>query len=164
MPVATFVSDLLGDLDDIRGIPGELGLRPWTVSVRKRTWSGSRIGQGTKTDTNTTLVHQYEGSTQPVRVQQMSRKEILASGGQYKDGDYKVGPMTPAYAAQVFGPPGGYTDAVLDPAPTTTPTETFYIVSGAGWPAGGGYAEKIGEEIGAMHYYVMLRPSGRADG
>jgi hypothetical protein len=35
----TFVDDLLPDIDSIRCIPDESGLRPYTVTLRVTTWT-----------------------------------------------------------------------------------------------------------------------------
>jgi hypothetical protein len=155
-------SDFRGDLDEIRGIAGELGLRPYTVTVQLLTYSGLRVGNGTKTAGPVlTLFHTMGPSAQPVRVRQLTRKEIVASGGLYTDRYFKVGPMTPAYGAYVNQFAGGNTDAQLDPEATIYPTEVIWAMTGPGLPAGGAAFSKIGEEATALHYFIFLRQSGR---
>src|SRR5579859_1672156 len=129
----TFLQDILPDLDDIRGIGDELGLRLWKVSIRKRAWTGTIPGDGTKTDVDTQLLNRSaDGTKRPVLVRLLKRDEVVASGGLYADRDIKVGPITPPYPAQLFQGPGGYGDQAIDPAPTNTPTELFWFVSGPG--------------------------------
>jgi hypothetical protein len=161
-PLPSFQQTILSDLDEIRGIAGELGLRPYTVTVQLLTYSGLRAGLGTKTAGPVlTLFHTMGPNAQPVRVRQLSRKEIIASGGLYTDRDFKVGPMTPAYGAYVNQFAGGNTDAQLDPEATIYPTEVIWAMSGPGLPAGGATFSKVGEEATALHYFIFLRQSGR---
>jgi hypothetical protein len=157
-------SDFLGDLDEIRGIAGELGLRVYSVNLQVATWSGSRVGQGTKTVSPLTFTNTAGLSGDPlpnVRVRQLSRKEVVASGGLYTDRDFKVGPMTPAFAATLAQYGGGYTDQQIDPLATSTPTEIIWNVMGPSIPPGGASFSKVGEEATSMHYFVVLRQSGR---
>jgi hypothetical protein len=157
-------SSFLSDLEEIRGIGAELGLRPYTVTAVVHTWSGSRIGLGIKTTTKTQITNgtdPYTGLPVTIGVRQVSRKEIVASGGAYTDRDLRVGPMTPAFAATLAGFAGGFTDSTLDPTPTGTPTEVHYLVTGPSVPAGGAAFDKIGEEATALHYFVIIRQTGR---
>jgi hypothetical protein len=160
--VTTFRDQILAPLDLIRGVGDLLGLRLYTVTVRKRVWSGTIPGDGTPTDTDVVLKNaRPNGVSAPVMLRQLSRKEVIASGGLYVDRDVRVGPMTPAYAATSLQAAGGYHDADVDPATSGSPTELFYIVSGPGWPSPAGYAEKVGEEATALHFYLILRSTGR---
>lgn len=157
-------SDFLADLDEIRGIAGELGLRVYSVTLQVVTWSGSRAGQGTKTTAPISLTNTAPLSgdpAPPVRVRQLSRKEVIASGGLYTDRDFKVGPITPAFAATIAQYGGGYGDQQIDPAATSTPTELVWSVTGPSLPIGGASFSKVGEDATAMHYFVILRQSGR---
>lgn len=163
-----FSPTILPALDAIRGIGGLLGLRVFQVKVRKRVWTGGRPGApGTsKVDTDTVLVNQAaDGSLQNVRVRQLTRREVIASGGQYAARDLKVGPITPSFLAGIL-PAGGFNDGTIDPAPTASATEMIWILSSvpdgtAGIPAGGIICDKRGEEATALHYYVILRATGR---
>jgi hypothetical protein len=158
----TFAQGLLPALDTIRGIAGELGLRPYTVTVQLLTYDGPRPGTGTKVAGPVlTLFHTTGPNAQPVRVRQLSRKEIVASGGLYTDRDFKVGPMTPAYSALINQFAGGVTDAQLDAEATVYPTEVIWAMSGPGLPAAGATFQKIGEEATSLHYFVFLRQVGR---
>ncbi len=166
MPV---VPTILPALDAIRSIGGLLGLRPFSVKVRRRVWYGERPGVGQHVDTDTVLTNQMpDGTLQPVLVRQLARREVIASAGLYTDRDLRVGPMTPNYQPLLQMSPGGYDDTTLDPAPMTTPqmsAETMVIVSAPngtyGIPAAGVCCDKVGEEATALHYYVILRANGR---
>jgi hypothetical protein len=157
-----FASELQGDLDEIRGIPGELGLRSRSVTLLVRTWTGAQPGFGTLTDTRTVLTNNsYPGQAQNPRIREISNREIIASGGLYRDRDIKIGPLTPSYVADLMRPAGGVTDANVDPPVTVSPTETFWLVAGPTMPAGGAWCEKIEEEYGAFHYFVVVRATGK---
>ncbi len=173
--MATFVPTVLPALDALRGIGGLLGLRVFTVKVRKRVWSGVPAGYRpgapgvpgmTKVDTDTVLTNQAaDGSLQPVRVRQVTRREVMSSGGQLADRDLRVGPMTPTFAAS-FLPAGGVTDATVNPAPTGSATELIWILSANdgqthGLPASGVVCELRAQESTALHVVVFLRATGR---
>lgn len=163
-----FAPTILPALDAIRGIGGLLGLRVFKVTVRKRVWTGGRPGLlGTsKTDTDTVLVNQAaDGSLRNVRVRQVTRQEVIASGGQYASRDLRVGPVTPSFVAGLL-PAGGFNDGTINPAPTASQTEIFWILQSvpdgtAGIPAGGIICELRGEEATSLHYYAILRATGR---
>ena len=92
----TFRDDILETLDDVRGLPAELGLRTFsTVEVVTVAWSGGRPGVGTKTTTRVALG--VAGGAQPPKVRTMTQKEVVASGGEFTDEMYEVGPLTPSY-------------------------------------------------------------------
>jgi hypothetical protein len=121
---------------------------------------------GAPVDTDVVLTNQMpDGTKYPVRVEQVSRSEALASGGQYTSRDLKVGPMTPVFAATAFGPGGGFDDNSIDPAPTGQSVEIIWILAAPsgtfGIPARGVIAEKRGEEATALHYTAVLRSTGR---
>ena len=163
-----FLPTILPALDAIRSIGGLLGVRVFKVTVRRRVWTG-RPGAplSEKADFDTVLVNQApDGSLQPVRVQRLSRSDVMSSGGRYTATDYKVGPMSPPYIAGVLKAAGGFDDNTINPAPTGTQTELIWILSTNdggthGIPAAGSICELKGEEATAMHYYAILRSTGR---
>lgn len=166
--MATFQGTILAPLDAVRGIGGLLGLRVFKVVVRKRTWTGSRPGLvgTTRTDVDAQLFNQAaDGSLQPVRVRQVSRNEVVLSGGVYTDRDLKVGPVTPSFLAELGLPAGGYDDATINPAPTGQAVEVIWIVSSPsgtyGFPATGLTCKIVGQESTALHTYVFLRSTGK---
>jgi hypothetical protein len=162
-----FIPSILAPLDALRSIGAMLGLRPFACVVRKRVWSGERPGVGAKTDTDTLLVNQgADGNLYPVRVKQVTRREIIASGGQLTDRDYRVGQMTPAYAAALGLSSGGIDDTAIDPYPTGQAVELIWLLTTNdggthGLPPQGIVCEKLGEEASALHYTVFLRATGR---
>lgn len=167
--MSTLRTAILPALDTIRSIGGLLGLRVVNVYVRRDTWSGLRPGDGTVTKgTPVQFVNTMpDGSVYPVRVTQVSRQDIISSGGQYVDGDFKVGPITPPYPPNLFGQSGGFDDTTIDPTPTASPAqaiEVVWIMSSTigtfGLPAIGATAKKVGEEATSLHTFVFLRRLG----
>lgn len=94
-------------------------VRPITVSVRVRTWSGARIGAGTASVVDTEI-------TPRPRVRELSLREVQSSGGHFEVGDIAVGPVTPPYTSNGGG---GYTEAQLRPAGAPN-KETLLVLSG----------------------------------
>ena len=159
--MGALVPVILPALDAIRCVDGILGLRAYTVTLRVRTWSGERPGLGTFTDTTTAIVNTFvDGTTYPINVYPMTRRDALASGGRYVTGDLRCGPSTPAYVNAITGQTGGFTDAQLDPAVSSTSTELFWLVTGPALAANT-VCEKVGEEASATDYFFILRPTGR---
>lgn len=147
----TFASDILGDLDDIRGIPDALGIRPYAVSVLTRTWSADSLG-GAYTDSTTPLL--LANGLRP-KVRQVAYKETVAAGGRYQEGDYRIGPMTPTYDG------GGVAYSTLAPARPNSRTEVYYIVSGPDTPAEGRPCVEVGVEADKpLRRTLILRPTG----
>lgn len=166
--MSTFVPTILPALDYARSIAGGLGMRVFTVTVRRRVWTGGRPGApgATKTDTDTVLTNTAaDGSLKPVRVQELSRRDVLASGGQLSARHFRVGPMTPPYVASPNS--GGFDDTEINPVPGANQAELIWILSANdggthGIPPGGIICELEGEEATSMHYYALLRSTGRA--
>ena len=78
--------------DRCRRIPGEMGLREHAVYLVSTEWSGSDIGDGTETTTETQLVV-YDGENP--KVQFPNQKELAM--GMMQAGTVIIGPITPEY-------------------------------------------------------------------
>ncbi len=138
-------------LDKVRGIPGKLGLRPYTVTVRLRSWSGSRAGLGTKTDTDTALL--VDGYAPHVR--QLGQRDVIASGGLYSTQDFEV-TLTPDFT--VGSVSGGIAAATFDPSSGATPQEVFFLLTGPGIPENGAWFKKVGQNIsGTLTTRITLK-------
>ena len=153
----TFASDLLADLDEIRAIPDELGLRPFDVVVRVVSWSGRHVGGGVSGYVDTPFL---TGGGRRPKVKQVSERDIVASGGVYHEQDLKVGPLTPAYSASASAVGGGVSYDAIDPPVGPFKTEIYYRVSGGSMPSGGVWFDKVTETTDkAMNVYFVLRRS-----
>lgn len=131
--MATFVESIRAALDEIRGIPGQIGTRPYTVSVRVTTWSGARVGIGTPTTTDTRV---RVGDGDP-HVRPVSDRAVVASGGALEAHDLVLGPFTP----------GVLPVATLDPATSATPTEVLFLLTGPNLPAAGALYRAIAHDF-----------------
>jgi len=149
---------LLPVVDGVRGLPGLLGLRIYTVQVCYETWSGtdasgrSGVGIGTKTLSALMTLRVDQGGAAP-HVRQVSQKDIIASGNLYQDQDLKVGPMTPPYTGSTKDD-----DQILIFDPASTPPESLhFFVTGPGY-ASGAWFKKIGDKVdGPISWFIFLR-------
>lgn len=100
---------ILPALDKVRSIlgPTVMDLRPTSVTIVTRTWSGGRRGVGTASDATVALPTW-------VKVRMVTAREIAQSGGRYEQGDLRIGPITPAFTDSL-GNTGGFTEAQLAP-------------------------------------------------
>jgi len=166
----SFRTRLLPVFEQLRGkIPGALDLRPYKVTVRVRTWTGARPGLGTATDVDVPL---YNAGFN-VKVTAISMKDVVASGGRYSAGDFRIGPFTPPYETTSatsyelnpgllgilaalglpFTPPlsspattpSGVQLAMIDPPRTsaTTAREVFFLLEGPGFPNEGAWCRRV---------------------
>ncbi len=136
------------------------GLRRHDVTMRVVTWSGSTVGEGTRTVVDTELRVQ----DQRVKVRRVEQKDVVASGGSLEDVVYRVGPFTPGFTGAV-GPlsSGGLEPAAFNPAPTSSPREVYYKIVGPGLESGAWF-EKIEQESDrAFSYYFNVRKIATRD-
>lgn len=103
---------LLYALDKTRTIlgpsPGPMDLRPTSITIIARTWSGGVRGASAPIDATLALPNY-------TKVRHLTLREIAGSGGLYENGDVIVGPITPQYTAP-DGSIGGFTEAQVAPA------------------------------------------------
>lgn len=152
----TFANSLRATLDKLRAIPAKLGLRSYTVTVRVRSWSGDRPGDGVLTDTLTQLT--VDGYAP--KVKQLTQQDVIASGGLYQDQDLEVS-LTPEFTVNAVT--GGVTVQTFDPPVGAAPTEVAFIVEGPGLPEGGSVFKKIGQRVDSeLTYRITLRNTGEA--
>ena len=148
----TLRNALLPAVDALRGVPGILGLRLFTVTVITQVWSGGRPGLGTPTRAEVGI--KVASGTGQVKVVQISQKDIIASGGTYEDIDYMVGPITPPYTGStldddqiaVFNPP----------VVSGQPLDVIFRIVGPGTGANGVFCKKIGQDV-TKNFRYMLR-------
>lgn len=151
----SFRDDILPDLDAIRGIPGELGLRRHSVKVRVRTHSGARPGLvgSSSTDVDTPLL--VGNGTQSPKVTEINVRDVVASGGLYEAGDYRIGPVTHEWSN------GGTSLDTTNPATTSVGREVFYIIEGPGFATGGAVCKRVSDEsLPNFHINIVVRRMG----
>ena len=147
---------LLPAVDTLRGIPNQLGLRLFAVTVYSRTWSGSRPGVGTPVHVE--LPIKVSGGSGQVRVRQLSQRDVIASGGALEDVDYAVGPITPPYI-------GSAQDddqiSVFNPPVQIPPLDIVFRITGPGMGTTGVFCKKIGQDVTQnFRYMLRLRRTG----
>ena len=114
----TFRTALLPALAAVDTIRGQLDLAPTTVTIMLRTWSGGLRGRGQSSDATLAVLP-------PVEIRPISEKEVASSGGRFESGDVRVGPIRPTYT-NPNGSPGGFTQAMLDPAVARNGVDAIY--------------------------------------
>jgi hypothetical protein len=151
----TLADELLPDLDTILGIPDELGLCPFTVTVYVSTWSGSAPGLGTRTTTSTVLTNAQ--GTRRVVAQRMKASDVVASGGVYTADDWKIGPFAqPA-------PGSGVSFAQVNPPTSGNVAEVFYRIDGPAFPSTGGWYQRKADMIddALMHWVIVEKTASK---
>lgn len=130
----------------VRAIPGVYGVRPYTVQVEVKSWSGAERGEGVAVTDTTTIAE----NGVPPKVRWL-RDEELAVGG-YASGAVEVGPITPDY-------PGGGT-ALSTLVPTLPANSTLrYILTGPRYPDGAHFVMKQVRHDRGYQYSVVLEPA-----
>lgn len=145
-------TSLLPVLEGLRGlIPDQLGLRPYSVTVRVRTWTGSRPGMGTYADVDTVLTNAGHN----VKVTPVTTKDVVASAGRYVAGDFRIGPLTPAHAS------GGIPLSLIDPPRSATAREVFFLLEGPGLPEEGAFCKRVdANTYGLFRSEIVVRRTG----
>lgn len=150
--MTTLRDDLLSELDEIRGIPAELGLHRYQVWVRKTTWAGARPGLGAPTVTDTRLL--VDGKDPHVREVRM--KDVIAGDAAKTFTMFEIGPLTPAFQG------GGHTDEQLSPQQTGQAVEIHYVVKGPGMPPTGGVCMRVDDTTDKpMRRMVRVKTIGK---
>lgn len=144
--------DLLPLIDDLRSIPGELGFRPYSVTIRITTWSGQRVGEGTSTITETRLL---VGGQNP-KVREVRNKDDVVGNVDYSNTLWEIGPITPAF------PGGGYDLGVLNPKNDGTSKTTQYILRGPRLPPNGLICQRTEDDVDRpLRATIRVKSSGR---
>lgn len=138
--------DLLPLIHSVRGIPGDLGLRPYTVDIVVGTWSGDYTGRGS-VDTET--VRLAEGNGQNPKVRTPNDEELAL--GNLARGEFVVGPVTPSN--------GTIGTALADLIPSLHNGQTRHaIVTGPGHENGTMMRVREVKTDRALHYMLTLSP------
>lgn len=152
--MATLRNSLLPILQRYRDLSVEFGLRQYQVWLRKITWSGTRVGNGTSATTDT-----YLGKPKFRRV---SSQDIVV-GSVMNESTFEIGPFTPKHFVPVQT-----VDTLsvepddLSPPQNGIPTEVYFLVKGPGLPEGGALFERIEDSLERpFRYTVTVRAIGR---
>lgn len=107
--------------------PGGLDVVTSQLQIVTRVWAGGQPqADGGHTDTPLDIVGP-DGQA-AYRARQLTVREVASSGGRFREGDVRVGPITPAYNDGSSS--GGYTIAQLRPDAPDDATEILYMLTG----------------------------------
>ena len=158
--------DLLPMINELRGLPTEFGLRLYTVTIRVTTWSGASDdvpGAGTKTTTETPIVLDGYGGTVRPKVTLLSTRDIIASGGLYTDGDYRIDYITPQYMnTECDGSLtlAGVPVSQFEIPEGTSPTQIVFVLTGPEFPNGALFKKIQTYTFKPFHYSFVVRKIG----
>ncbi len=131
----------------VRGIAGKLGVRPHTVSILKRSWSGSQPGDGTQTDVELRI---HEAGGQPPKVRWLTEEQLAV--GSLEAGTVQIGPITPKFQ-------GGGTDlSFLDGSLLEAKEARLLRITGPMHPRGAIYKVTKLTADHALHYTITASP------
>ena len=142
----TLRDQLLPLLFGVRAIPGQLGLRNYTVAILCGTWSGTNTGRG---DTIDESIPVTEGGGQPPKVRQVSTEELAL--GSLGKGSIRIGPITPGF-------PGGG-NPLENLKPCVNAGQTLHVVlTGPEYPNGAKFLIKDVQTDRALHWTLTCEP------
>lgn len=143
----------------LRQLPTKFDIRLYHVFIRVTTWPSANSddvpGKGTAIVTETELVLDTNGTRPKVTV--LTTKDIVASGGLYKDGDYLINFITPHYT--VFGA-GGVEIDLFEPDQNTVPTEILFSITGPEFPLGALFKKIETQTYRPFHFSLIVRKVG----
>lgn len=146
--MATIADSLRGLANTIRAIPGQFGIRPYTVSVTTRARSGTYGLEGGAANVTTQIT---EADGQPPKVRGLNDEEIAL--GTLPKGAIRVGPITPSHSA------GGGADFATIVGQDNAETEIlYYTLTGPEFPDGSKYKLARAHSDRAIHYTLDLAP------
>lgn len=137
---------LLPAIAAIRSIPGQLGIRPYTVAIIRGTWSGTNTGRGTSIDEQWPIT---EGNGQPPKVRELGTEELAL--GNLGKGAIRIGPITPGF------PGGGNPLELLKPCVTAGQT-VHVVLTGPEYPNGAKFLVKDVKTDMALHWTLVCEP------
>ena len=145
-------TNLLPVFNQVRKLMKTLNFRRHSVMVRTITWSGARVGLGTKTIVDTPIV--LDDDNTPPKVTLITSEDIIASGGLYQQGDYLVDKITPAFSG------GGLEVNDFELPVGSQPTEILYQLIGPEFPEGAWFKKVSTETYRNFRYSFVLRKLG----
>jgi hypothetical protein len=129
-----------------RRIPGDHGLRVYTVAIVIGSWAGSYVGHGGKTETEEPI--EEEGG-HPPKVTFLSEEARALS--QLATGSCEIGPITPDFT-------GGGT-ALSSLLPAVASQQTVHVkLTGPAYPTGALFAVKEVKTGKALHWTLVCEP------
>lgn len=142
----TLRDQLLPLVYGVRSIPGQLGIRPYTVSILIGTSTGAYTGRGSSIIEEIPVT---EGNGQPPKVRELNVEELaLSSLGK---GSLRIGPITPGF-------PGGG-NPIENLKPCVAAGQTVHVmVTGPEYPNGAKFLLKGFGSDHALHFTMDVEP------
>ena len=130
--------------DQALAVPNLLQMRPYYLTIYNVSWDGARQGVGNKTTTTIPIVN--DGYVN-ARFRQVSKEDIVLSGGFLSDKDDVIGPICFPYVVQVpvvgFPVISGGIDPISFSTPSLPNAELYLNIQGPNFPEGGSFFKKI---------------------
>ena len=146
--MSSFRNDIRKLAYELRSMAGrDFEIRPYTVSVVTRVWSGDQPGEGISTATTTPIT---EADGQPPKVRVLNDEQLAL--GNLPRGAVKVGPITPDF------PGGGTSFDTLSPAGLSAGDSFYYVLTGPDYPTGARFVLKEAQADKTFGYKVTLVP------
>ena len=143
-----FKNDIRKLAYELRAMAGrDFEIRPYTVSVVTKAWSGDQPGEGTAVTTTTAIT---EADGQPPKVRVLNDEQLAL--GNLPRGAIKVGPITPDF------PGGGKSFDTLSPAGLAAGDSFYYVLTGPDYPSGARFVLKETQADKTFGYKVTLVP------
>jgi hypothetical protein len=131
-----------------RGIAGRLGIRPHSVAIVDKAWSGDQPGDGIEV-ANTTAI--TEGGGEPPKVRWLNDEQKTLGGFGIGDQVVMVGPITPKF-------PGGGTDlSVLTGAELSNGEAHYLKITGPMHPNGAFYRVMEVQAQKALRFMIRAK-------
>lgn len=149
---------LLSPLARLRGIADtRMGLRRFTVYIRRETTSDGRGGRGATITRVDTLL------AEKPRIRDAGQQDVVTSGGKVQIGDFILDRITPENEAATVGVAPG----ILNPTPGAVDEVVLLVLDGPGMPAysagpppsgGGEFTVVAAEEFANFQLRYVIRP------
>lgn len=143
----TFADDIKATLTSIRSIPGQMGLRPYSVKTVVRCAHGDLDSLSLESGYTETETEITEAGGYPPKVRQLSDEERTHWG--FSRGSYRVGPITPAHT-------GGGTELSALMREEDWRDKLFVVLTGPEWPNGARFRVVDVESDRALHYTLTV--------
>lgn len=125
-----------------RGIPGELGLRPYTVAILRDNWSGEHVGSGVEFESPPVPVTERGG--QPPKVDFDSEDPLAKTR-------CTIGPITPPYGEGLTAGGTALDELVRRVA---VGQASYVLVTGPAYPEGARFAVLEAHTDKALHWLL----------
>lgn len=143
---SSFRNSLLPMISRVRALPGQMGLRPYSVALITGTWNGTNTGRGALAQD---VVPVTEANGQPPKVRVMNTEELALAG--LGKGSMKIGPITPPFA-------GGGSPLIAARAALQAGQTMHVMLTGPDMPEGNLFLIKSWNADRALHETLVVSP------